>query len=213
MNRPVLTQSCSRKNWSMVNPCLANTFYSWPVPWPAAMAAGLVRHQHCLLLCSPNWAAQSHTVLTRFTRIRCCGRACGACCNGTGMARNRASQIESINMQVYVKICTNMQTNALNMQTYARDMHINSENMQPYAGDMQIYASDMQRICKIYAQNMHRICTWYANICRKYATNMQRICTKYAEYMHKICTKYAPDMHLICRYMQYICTKYASNMQ
>ena len=88
-----------------------------------------------------------------------CGRACGACCNGTGMARNRASQIESINMQVYVKICTNMQTNALNMQTYARDMHINSENMQPYAGDMQIYASDMQRICKIYAQNMHRICT------------------------------------------------------
>ena len=164
MDRPVLTQSCSRKKWSMVNPCRPNTFYSGLVPWPAAGADGLVRQQHCLLLCSPNWAALSHTVLTQ---IRCCGRASGACWNGTGMARNRAS------MYKYAVICQNMHKYANTCTEYANIC-------QKYADEFRKYAT----ICRGYAE----ICREYAPNMQIYAGNMQQICRKYAGNMQQICT-------------------------
>ena len=185
MNRPVLTQSCSRKKWNMVNPCRPNTFYIGLVPWPAAGAAGLVRQQHCLLRYSPNWAALSHTVLTQ---IRCYGRASGACWNGTGMARNRASiyryAVICQNMHKYANTCTEY---ANICQKYAHEFRKYATICRGYANICKKYAENMHRICTEYAQNMHLICKYMQKICRKYARNMQEICKKYAE-------KYAVNM-------------------
>ena len=154
MNRPVLTQFGSRKNgtWSI----LAWQIHSTPGEYPGRQQGqpaqgrrpGSARATYASVL-------MSNTVLTQ---IRCCGRAYGACRNGAGMARNRASKIAyfeyfSIYMEKYVKICRNMQ------QKYA----IICKNMDSFCINMQLYVKNMQKyaskIC-MYMQNMHFICIY-----------------------------------------------------